>query len=721
MTDKLIRSFSLELVAVFVLLSLIATVRFYQLDADPPVGVSVSSDVFTDPPQYTLNARNYATSGQFETIKDPRRVVFLKSVVTATATVIFTLFGVGVYQSHLVGFLYSFGSLVLFFLFLWRSTGKLSALLFLVLISFNYNQIFYGRLPFLEHAMTFYSFLSLVLIVWIKRVWVYFPAGISLGIAIFFGKAIGGIFLIPFGLYLLSLVVDRTERAERKTVLKVSLFAVGFLAIVIFWFFFTYLPMQSEVSGYFGEQAFSLYGTPDGLSSFDQFIKHIVDFGDDSELFPRMRVVGFLGGLFICWVSFWALKKKQEGEQTTISRELFFLATMIVAWYIVLMIWNYRPLRYQLPLIYGFYGAAGVILQQFWLAKDEWKGRAVPILFYFILFPITLIVVYKTFNPVADSYSLGYSWTERRFIFALIALVLSAGVIVLIRHAKSYSFLPLRFTARGLVLVVIISTLTIGVLDYTYWSQRPTFTIRDTSRDLGMILNKGAVISGPFAPMLSLENDLDCVIHMFGVSEPDSLLFQKFPITHLLLDQGNETRADRDYHDMMDKSSHMLTYHIGNKKVRLFRIAGNTGNTQADSYEPSLMEIALDMYQKKRIQMGNEAAQRFLSKYPESFTGHLSVATMAETYDQMEVAHRAYKKAIEFSPTNYHLNAMLAEFYKKMYIASEDEKYKEQGLYWFEQALTFAPTAIGLKSSYLELKDNEAWELKEDTLSSSQQ
>ena len=165
MLSRLRGTLSVELIAALVLLSLIATLRFYKLDADPPIGVSVSADVFTDPPQYTLNARNAESLGEYETIEDPRRVVFLKSIVTATATAVFTIFGVGVYQSNLVGLFYSLGSLLLFFLFLWRSTGKLSGLLFLILIAFNYNQIFYGRLPFLEHAMVFYAFLSLVLLV----------------------------------------------------------------------------------------------------------------------------------------------------------------------------------------------------------------------------------------------------------------------------------------------------------------------------------------------------------------------------------------------------------------------------------------------------------------------------------------------------------------------------------------------------------------------------
>ena len=99
-------------------------------------------------------------------------------------------FGVSFFTSNLTGLIYSFGSLVLFYLFIRKKTSPLIGILFLLFIGFNYNHIFYGRLPFLEHAMAFYAFLSLVLLTYFDNYLSLILAGVSLGVGIFFGKII---------------------------------------------------------------------------------------------------------------------------------------------------------------------------------------------------------------------------------------------------------------------------------------------------------------------------------------------------------------------------------------------------------------------------------------------------------------------------------------------------------------------------------------------------
>ena len=68
------------------LLALIFFARTWRLEADPPATVSGSTDIYTDPPQYTLFAKMYAQDGDFNPYDDNRYVFFLKSSVTALAT-----------------------------------------------------------------------------------------------------------------------------------------------------------------------------------------------------------------------------------------------------------------------------------------------------------------------------------------------------------------------------------------------------------------------------------------------------------------------------------------------------------------------------------------------------------------------------------------------------------------------------------------------------------
>jgi len=174
----------LEVIAALALLALVALLRSYQLGADPPLGLSISTGEQTDPPQYTLFARNYVQTGDFDPFDDARRAVFLKSSVTALAVAVFSLLGAGLWQAHLVGLLLGLAALVLFWLFMRKVAGPLAGLLFLFLAAFNYNLIFFGRLPFLEQALVFWAFLAAALLAYGRRPAIAAAAGASLALGI---------------------------------------------------------------------------------------------------------------------------------------------------------------------------------------------------------------------------------------------------------------------------------------------------------------------------------------------------------------------------------------------------------------------------------------------------------------------------------------------------------------------------------------------------------
>jgi len=721
MVAKRIVSFKLELITAAALLMLIGMLRVYHLDADPPTGLSISSDVETDPPQYTLFARNYVQSGDFDPFDDVRRTVFLKSAVTAAATVVFGLMGTGLWQSNFVGLLYSLGALFLFWLFLRRVAGPLPGLLFLLLISVNYNLLFYGRLPFLEHALAFFAFLALVLMVYARRRWLFIPAGMALAVGIFFGKVLGLVFLFPFACYFAYAALFPAKDEDRERWLPPLLFGGGFAVIMAAWYFITYLPSQSQVAGYYGEQAISLYGAPDGLKSIDDFFRKVLTFGIDSKLFPRMRVVGLLATVFLGMMLFLAARVRtwRDGFGSFNAGHIF-LATMIIAFYGSLMIWNYRPLRYQLVLIYPLYGAAAIVLGMLWQRWREARPTNTPYLFYLIGTVLFMIPTYQVWEGLADRYGWGFYYDDGKYVAAILGVLLTAAIGLYLRYQPFRQFKELALAMRIVVLVVLGATLVFGLLDYHFWYSRATFTSRDNGRDLALMLSDGAVLSGPHAPLLGLGGDHDVVIHMFGVAEADPELFTRFPITHLLLDESNEKLARADYPDIMDSALHLVTYHVGLDKVRLFRIAGHTGNSDATRYQWSLPEQMIGAYKTDQVTLGNELAARLLGQYPENLSIYLAVAEVAAANRQIDLAESSFKKAIEFSPTNYHLNSRLAQFYKELYIETERRQYKEQGLAYFEESIRLAPTVHKMQTAYRELKEKEAWQLKADTISSFQ-
>ena len=87
-----------EWVVVIALLAVLVWMRAYKLDADPPTGLSSSTDVYTDPPQYTLFSRLDIETGSFNPYHDNRFVFFLRSSVTAVSWLVFKAFGVSTWS-----------------------------------------------------------------------------------------------------------------------------------------------------------------------------------------------------------------------------------------------------------------------------------------------------------------------------------------------------------------------------------------------------------------------------------------------------------------------------------------------------------------------------------------------------------------------------------------------------------------------------------------------
>ncbi|MBD3403120.1 hypothetical protein GF420_09520 [candidate division GN15 bacterium] len=690
------------------------------LGADPPLELTFSTGIYTDPPQYTLFAKQLVALGELNPFSDPRFVFFINSLVTAVATAVFFLFGIGVTTSHLTGLILSFGALLLMFVTVRRIASPTAAILFLLLAGLNYNLVVFGRFPFLEHAMTVLAFASLAVIVY-RHGWIaHLVGGLLLGAAILFGKVIGIVFLFPFACYYaFRLAADRPSQ-PRLSWRRPLVFAIGLIALAAAWYLAIYQPSQAQVSGYLQEHSVSLYGAPEGLESIDKFIYKLVSFGGHSKLLERMAVPGVLAVVFITVVLLPLCRKEFWRDRVAwFNAGHVFLAAMIVAFVGSLMIWNYRPLRYQLVLIYPACAAAGIMLTAMWHRVRPGLPKEVPWYYYLIIYPALLVVFYHLNGWVVGLFDRELFYVDVRvYIFTAMGLFVIVLPFVL-RWYRQLDGRTLKILSRSIAAVLLIAAIANSISNYFWWAQRPTYTIRDTGRELGYLLNDGAVLSGPFAPALTLENDLQTVIHMFGVSNPDPELFHRFPITHLLLDQQNEDRAREDYPEVIDSSLHVATLRVGTKLIRLYNVSQSTGNPRAAAYQPTLFEEGAAMLLENRLDEAMAAMHRFNQQYPENYTGLLVIATLAQQGELWDSAEGRLKKAVEISPTNYVLNEKLATFYRDRYAAFGDPADKELGLKYYRRAMFYAPTSNHLPSLHYELQESEPWQLN-DTTSSSQ-
>ena len=434
----------------------------------------------------------------------------------------------------------------------------------------------------------------------------------------------------------------------------------------------------------------------------------MVSFGDQSKLFGRIALVALMAVGFIGMMFYQMARRKswKEGFGIFDSGHVFVL-TMIVGFYGALMIWNYRPLRYQLILIYALSAAGSTVLSMLW---GRWRERVtenVPHLFPLFLFPLMMVAVYKLYGFYVEAKTGEFYYEEYKLTVAAMTLLLTVVVYLLVYLYKRSSLPAMPHLAKLIVVLVMAAVLTGGYFDYLAWREHPSFSARDNSRDLSLLLGPGAVISGPFAGELALENNYGVVIHMFGVSAPDPDLFKKFPITHLLLDQANAEYAQQDYPELMDSAIHFLTYHVGSQKVRLYRIAGHTGNPVADRYKPSLFEQIAEQFADPGKKVDNSLSIQFLEQHPQNMSGYLLLAEAAEKDGLYDFTEALLKKAVEFSPTNYNLNARLGKFYHDRYNNSINDRYKEEALFYYKRALEYMPTAAKVEANYNQLLRNQ--------------
>nr|MBN2278572.1 hypothetical protein [candidate division Zixibacteria bacterium] len=681
-----------EAMAFTVLAVMALILRLNQLTADPPVGLSASHGVYTDPGQYIAFARNYILWGSFNPLHDFRLIFFLKSTMTLLSLGVFKIFGVGYWQANLCGLLFSYPTIILMYFVVRKTAGSLAALFYLIFISLEYTQIFFGRLPFLENSMNLFAVLSFTVLLYGRRAYAFFISGLFLAVGIFFGKVIGLIYLFPFAVYSVYSYFGEYRPDWRKLIIRYSLFCIGFAAVMIFWYFYSYLPASRAVTGYLEEQAVDLYGTPDAFKNFDIFIYNWLSFGAKSYLFQRMPVPALLTwGIILIFVFRIGFKASWKNKFFGLTPGIVFMIALVLAAYGSLMIWNYRPLRYQTMLIYPICGLAGVFLANLINGSQSPLDRRGYWLFHVFFFILVLIPVYQLIGPIYNALGYPYHYTEVRNTVLVTAIVISVAVTLLMRLRPRFFKSPGRVFRNVFILAAVIAALVPSAIRYISWSDSATFLTVNNSRDLGTILSQEAVVSGPYAPAFTHENRLMNFIHMFGVAKADPDFFEKYPVTHLLLDISNEESAGESYPELMEQAVSIAKYRVGGRDVNLYRVAGFTGNTSARRYQLSSYEHALESFKNEDAVSGHSYLQYYLQNHPDNQTANLASAIIARESELYDEAEYYFKKGIEFNSTDFYLHFKLAEFYIDMYKLTGNTDLEKKGYREIELARKYNP------------------------------
>ncbi len=692
--NRTIFSVKTEAVIFAILAGLALFLRVNQLSADPPFNLSYSTAAFTDPAQYISFARNLVLWGDLNPLRDFRLVFFLKSSTTLLSYLVFSLIGTGYIQANIVGLLFSYSTIILYYFALRRLAGNAAALVFLFFIAFDFNQVFFGRYPFLENSMNIFAALSFFLLIRPGKIVTPVLSGLFLAVGIFFGKMIGLVYLAPVLCFAVYEYFHDYRKQLKPFIRKYAAFTAAFLALLVFWYFYSYRPMTASVEGYLQEQALGLYGMPKALMSVDYFLYKYLSFGATSRLFERMVVPAML-----CWgviAVFFFRGTTVDGWKNRlggINPGILFMIVLVLASFGALMIWNYRPLRYTTMMIYPICALAGYAVSRIIRSKRMTFPSRTPILFPVLLVAWVSIPVFQLLAEATEASSKFNAYNDYGTAVLVISVIITVGFI-LFGHVFRGGSLILPSVLKYIIIVpVLLGAVMPGIIRYAGWSATASYCSRSASKDLESIVSPEAVISGPYAARLTQDTRLRNLIHMFGVANVDTAFFRRYPITHLLLDASNEEYARENYPDILEKAPLIAEYRITNRIVRLYRVAGFTGNVRADHYHMSDFEMvrlykAREDYDSTALYMNH-----YLKLHQENSTANLVVAIDAAKRGEMKVAEQFLRRAVEFSPTDFHLRYKLGELYIRWFGKTNNIEYYTQGVEQLNLARKYNPTS----------------------------
>ncbi|MCK5125429.1 MAG: hypothetical protein KAR42_04175 [candidate division Zixibacteria bacterium] len=613
--------------AIAVILVLGLFLRTYDLDLDPPVTIGKSSqDLVTDPAHLVSFAANNAKYGESEPFPFAQWQVFKVSLVSATAYIIFSVSEVSRVTASLAGVIPSFLGLLFFILAIpigWENKKQaylavITAAGFLVL---NFVLITYNREPFLESGLIFYFGLFFFLFQKYRfRTSNLIAMGVLTSLACITGKAFGATIAIGLiGAILLQ------YRADRMAWQKVGIVVLSGIISGIVLILILFGDAAGAYVSYLQEHILSAHSTPfQNMPASEKYFTRFMIFGVTSHIFRDSPFLFF--SLYIALASFIVIANKQFNriiEHKALPFSLFWLFALLA----IFMQSLYSPLRYHILLFFP----SVLVISQIFTFQDRSKPKVPPKWFFWssAIF-LGLLNWFFINNLVLDFFYIDEFRTVSKTIIKYSFIPGMLLTIILIKGPlPKFIVKNTRVVANMIIALMIIST-GFQLYQYASWARNSTYTIKNTTDDIAEIMGPEAVLTGPYAPVLSNINQFKHFIYSFGLEKPDIDIFKEFPITHLAVDTSSKILARINYKHLADLIA-VSNYQIRGYDFQVLRIANNK-NQQAQDYQPTYFEMANSAIRVQEYDSASALNEKFRINFPGNRS---ALAQACFIYDKM--------------------------------------------------------------------------------------
>nr|MBN2277850.1 hypothetical protein [candidate division Zixibacteria bacterium] len=649
----------------WVLIVAVAMIGIYlhvhDLDSDPPLyftghGQSLS----TDPYHYSYFARNKILFDQWEIFDSARWRMFEVTLVSTLSYLAFSILGISRWSANLLGLILSLSAILVFLLALRRWLDARGLLLVIVLLLFDKVIYVFGRLPYTENGMIFILCLAFYIFQYYREsLSGRIILGILIALAALAGKILALVVIFP-------VIVSLWVQPGGHKIKEIGQVILSCGLVIILWVVFVYGGNPSRLFGFYQSHMVGLYGFPDAFQSPKALIERLISFGNDARFYFHAPVLGgavFLSIMIIIYSDFRRILREHV--------PLLFLIIWFVAGWLVFMPENYRPLRYIYMLYFPLAGIVGYVYSQIQptpsqtRSRPDWLKRLIFMIIIWVVIQQTWFNLYRYIE---------FESIYRRLVW--ISAPIAVAVSLLEWKFRIFRFLAFKRLKEFIFYAAIILVPINFFLPFINWQKQESFNIKEAGNDLAQIVGDRAVIAGPIAPTLLLENQLKGIIYAVGISDTDPDFCRNLPITHFVIDAEASGAVIQKYPELV-AAQEIGAYWIRDTKVVVVRVAGLTGNPEAEQYQPGDYEIGRDFMAVGVYDSALTFMERFIARYPNNKSALKILTELYPLFNQVDKALAAAEKAVGLYPDDFSVWLMRAALYQKLYIATGQTDYRD--------------------------------------------
>ncbi len=267
------------------------------------------------------------------------------------------------------------------------------------------------------------------------------------------------------------------------------------------------------------------------------------------------------------------------------------------------------------------------------------------------------------------------------FKIIIAGLIFSIIVLTIILRFKS---IPDWLYRNKTALIIILASGSFLYQTYwiTAWFRHGTTQLYNTGNRLEALIDTSAVVTGPYAQALTIDNNIKSFTYMFGMVNKEPDLFKRFPITHLLTDASNLALAKNDYPELRN-AVEVERFFINYEDVILVRFSDSALAVRGIDYRKSDFEKAKDFFAGGKGDSLLFYLNRILSRDPHHKSGLMLLSDYLILNKNFDAACPVMDSLTAYYPDDYEIFFNCAYNYYKIYLLTGqiERKTKAMSLY----------------------------------------